>query len=431
MAPLSIICNASGSLCGGDRIQITENRTEDFATPASQLGSLDNTIPPIPAGLVDGAFETVVLVDGRQGTPATCSNDEVRHQDLLFSNLLDALPAAGAGAGCGSKDWDEIAVFSVNDAAVIDTGDAAGEIWTDATGETRTEKLDRGLVAVPLVLWLMKETDDFGESVEQRARRHVQEASMLYNLNRAGLRFAPSIKRVWTLSDADWIRTQVGTSCHPGTPDPKYFVPGTINVYYVEQLTSPENSLRHFSGWSCGDQGTLAQRSNYGNQVYISIPDAIHNTLATPRTRVLPLPFRRRDLFLFRLSQLPRIHRRKLHVVIQRDRPHRHVGAGIPRNFRFAFNGKPQRAPRRPPSTGRERRRRGFQPAAQPSGYRGEDERRAAHLMGALSFVALGMGLAPPLVVPTSIRAPRSARSGVARVPRLPARRGRFPPRGR
>ena len=29
-----------------------------------------------------------------------------------------------------------------------------------------------------------------------------------------------------------------------------------------------------------GDQGTLAQRSNYGDQVYISIPDAIHNTLA-------------------------------------------------------------------------------------------------------------------------------------------------------
>lgn len=261
----------SGEICAGDHVRLSSNRVKGVYADSLFLATV---LPEINDQLLDSNLETVTLLDARTAAGAGgCSDDHIMLTDLSHPNLLDA-------SSCVPSSWDEIVVFSRDDAVQVDLGDADGPIWTDAAGEVRPVRLEPEPRVVKVVLWLTQSKDADDGLLEPRARRELQLASMLYNLNRTGVLFEESVIRVWKEPDPTAIRAAVGESCSTAGTEP-YFNAGVVNVYYVptvygEGMTSGVDYL----GYNCGGLGGPEERARFGNLIYISIARRIHNTLA-------------------------------------------------------------------------------------------------------------------------------------------------------
>lgn len=141
---------------------------------------------------------------------------------------------------------DEIVVFSVEDAAVLDQGACeSGTIWTDALGETVTEPLGVPPIKVPLAIWTTN-SSPCATSADPTA--DVDQATVLYNGHAAGVTFFVHSQADICGNPAD--RTALGfsnstfsASCARLTKPPSH-TPGMINVYYVPMIDGGSNGIQ-------------------------------------------------------------------------------------------------------------------------------------------------------------------------------------------
>lgn len=221
-------------------------------------------------------WPTVVLIDAlvlpagsAPGDLGQCQNDLLRGTDLTFANLKKST--------CGFRD--EIAVFSVDNAALLDsTAALVPGLWKDDQGEIHTEALGAPL-SLPLKIWVAVgptvvtdgiQADGTIGKVEQDALVVVDDdiatLATLYNLNRAGVVPAATKVPVWNNSAAV---ADIGKSCLSAAAKTSWYTPGALNVYYVAAVEKPAGGA--YAGWYCGSLETLpAVRDPH--VIYISFP---------------------------------------------------------------------------------------------------------------------------------------------------------------
>lgn len=217
------------------------------ASQGDRITLRNNTVAPNsdPVGP-----ETVVLVDANSPQDGGCLVDLVRSGNLEFSNLH-------ARGSCGP---DEIVVFSVDDAVALDADGRTRSIWKNADGEVRTIDLAAKRLPVPVVVWIAKSTDAYGEPIQPQVQEEVSIADELLNFNRVGIRVTvETLTDVSSSSVADKdARSVIGChdrngilacTCEPSLIAGNHFKKKNLNVYYVERPWSGSSSAR---GLNCG-----------------------------------------------------------------------------------------------------------------------------------------------------------------------------------
>jgi hypothetical protein len=188
-----------------------------------------------------------VLLDANSPADGGCQVDIVRDADLHFSNLK-------ARGGCGP---DEIAVFSVDDAAVLDAGGRSRSIWKNAGGETRSIDLAAKRLRIPVVVWIAHGTDGYGDPIAPQVGQEIAIADGLLNLNRIGLELdLEAVNDISGNSAEDrQARTAIGCEtrnglvtclCDQSLLGADHFKKRRLNVYYVERpwtASSPARGL--------------------------------------------------------------------------------------------------------------------------------------------------------------------------------------------
>jgi hypothetical protein len=208
------------------------------------------------------AWPTVVLVDAMvlplghaPGDLGSCQNDLVRGSDLTFADLRES-------SLCGFRD--EVAVFSTDNAALLDMPEADAGMWKNGAGEVRTESLVAPL-AIPLKVWVAvgpNVTTD-GIKADGTIGKVVQDAldvvgddiatlSTLSNLSRVGLVPLAVMVQVWSVPAAV---TAIGKTCSATLKASSWYSPDALNVYYVAQAEKPTGGT--YAGWYCGSLETL------------------------------------------------------------------------------------------------------------------------------------------------------------------------------
>jgi hypothetical protein len=153
-----------------------------------------------------------VLVDARRSTGCVL---EEEHRGAGIIGMGSVL----SNGGCRS----EVAVFSDDDAMKLVPGVAA---WTDPLGDTLTVNLTPDRLMAPVHIWLARPgalLTAFGD---------INNANLLYNTNNSGIGYTPVFHSV---SGNPLAVATIGGGCAsaPGVIGSAFFVPGQLNVYYV------------------------------------------------------------------------------------------------------------------------------------------------------------------------------------------------------
>ncbi len=186
-----------------------------------------------------------MLLDANSPSDGGCQDDIVRNEDLKFPNLKFR-------GQCGP---DEIAVFSVDDAAVLDVDGSTGSIWKNVDGETRTIDLTAKRLRIPVVVWIAWSTDGFGNPIEPKVQGEIDIADDLLNLNRVGLLL--DLEEVNDISgnsaEDRQARTGIGCKvrngqvtciCDQSLLEVDQFKERQLNVYYVERPWTGSSQAR-------------------------------------------------------------------------------------------------------------------------------------------------------------------------------------------
>jgi hypothetical protein len=279
--PASVTYSATGGTVSLDGLYTAGSTLGSYHAIATELGGTLADTAPIIIQLTPGidrilisgdvavssggpAWPTVVLIDAlvlplgsAPGNPGQCQNDLLRGNDLTFANLKRST--------CGFRD--EIAVFSVDNAALLDsTVTTSAGLWKDDQGETHPEPLGAPL-PLPLKVWVAVgptiSTDGILSNgtigkVVQNALDVVDDdiatLSTLYNLNRVGV--APVAEKVAVWGNQEAV-TAIGTSCLGAAGKSSWYTPGALNIYYVAQVGNPSGGNSNYAGWYCGSVQTV------------------------------------------------------------------------------------------------------------------------------------------------------------------------------
>ena len=252
-----ILSLAAGLSCTGSEAAVPPTLGETRPRPtAMRLGReelvgdrIDLRHNTVKASSQPFGPETAVLLDANSPADGGCLVDLVRNDDLQFNNLR----ARGA---CGP---DEISVFSVDDAVVLDLG-FRRSIWRNVDGEVRVIDLNANRLPIPVVVWIAKATDAYGEPIEPQVSEEIDIADELLNFNRVGLQV--TIGKLTDISSNSTAHREarkeigcrdqngiLGCTCEQSLVEGTHFKQRSLNVYYVERPSTGGGSAR---GLNCG-----------------------------------------------------------------------------------------------------------------------------------------------------------------------------------
>jgi len=180
--------------------------------------------------------DRIVLNNNASGDAAAVLVDARRSTGCVFEEERRGAGIIGMGSvlsngGCRS----EVAVFSDDDAMQLVPGVGA---WTDFLGDTLNVNLTPDRLMAPVHVWVARP----GFIALLTAFGDINNANLLYNSNNSGIGFAPIFHAV---SGNPVAVATIGTGCAsaPAVIGSPFFVPGQLNVYYVNGA---------FTGVNCG-----------------------------------------------------------------------------------------------------------------------------------------------------------------------------------
>jgi hypothetical protein len=235
------------------------------SAPASGTG-LDQVVltgdtPPASTTTLYGN-PTTILVDLRRNE----SGSDVCRNDLTVGGLTGVTASIGDFRFRRDCGHDEIVVFSVEDAAVLDRGTCgSGTIWSDAVGETVTALLGPPLLQVQVSLWMVNYKTTTGKCsaipiLPGAPSNDLDTATELFNGHGAGIRFvrADSVnlcRSTTGVGATDLAALGLGSngvsSCGGLKPPLPHYDAGRINVYYVPWVELTPGSYTYINGIQC------------------------------------------------------------------------------------------------------------------------------------------------------------------------------------